>query len=306
MKATMTARRRGWAAAGLGLLLGLAVLGGGTRPAAAQGAPGGPGFDDRPPAMAGSPATARLDARITQLEQDLRGVTGRVETLSFQMRQLTDKLDRLSSDLEMRLEQLRTQGAAAGPGASAAAGAAAGGPRMLGDDRLPAAAPAPAAPATAAAPTSPPAPVTPPPPAPAPATTPPTAPQFASSKEQYAYAFALMQKANYAEAGTAFADFLRRYPDDALADNARYWLGESFYARGKYSEAAETFFDAYEKNKTGPKAPDTLLKLGMALASIDKKKEACASFRELARAFPNASTQVRDRAAQESKRLGCG
>ena len=101
-------------------------------------------------------------------------------------------------------------------------------------------------------------------------------------------------------------DFLSRYPDDPLADNARYWLGESYYARGDYPRAAETFFEAYEKNKTGPKAPDTLLKLGMALGNLDKKKEACASFRELSRAFPNAAAPIKDKAAQESRRLGCG
>lgn len=115
-----------------------------------------------------------------------------------------------------------------------------------------------------------------------------------------------MQKGNYAAAGEAFSDFLSRYPDDSLADNARYWLGESYYARGDYTRAAQTFFEAYDKNKSGPKAPDTLLKLGMALGNLDKKKEACASFRELGRTFPNASAAIKDKAAQESRRIGCG
>jgi tol-pal system protein YbgF len=91
-----------------------------------------------------------------------------------------------------------------------------------------------------------------------------------------------------------------------LADNARYWLGETYYARGEYARSAEIFLDGYEKNKQSPKAPDTLLKLGLSLSGLGKKKEACASFRELGRAFPNAPEPVKDRAAQESKRIACG
>ena len=282
--------------------------------AAAQAPQPGFGVDTGLGAGAGPPAVARLDSRITQLEQDLRAVTGRVESLSHQVRQLNDRLVKLSSDLELRFEQLKAQGGPAVGGAAVGAGtgAAAGtGPRMLGrgEDETARAAPAPQ---TLPPQTPPPqAAVAPPAPPPAPAAPPETPPPQSatpqgSSKEQYATAFALMQKANYAAAGAAFSDFLSRYPDDPLADNARYWLGESYYARGDYPRAAETFFEAYEKNKTGPKAPDTLLKLGMALGNLDKKKEACASFRELSRAFPNAAAAIKDTAAQESRRLGCG
>ena len=130
-----------------------------------------------------------------------------------------------------------------------------------------------------------------------------TAPR--SPREQYAAAFAQLEKRNYDEAATGFSDFLKQNPSDPLADNARYWLGESYYARGEYARSAEIFLDGYEKNKSGPKAPDTLLKLGLSLAGLQKNKEACASFRELNRAFPNAPAAVKERAGQETKRLAC-
>ena len=271
--------------------------------------PGLPG-DDRSGAVGSGAAVARMDARMSQLEQDLRGVTGRVESLGYQVRQLNDRVERLASDLDLQMNELR---AAAGhpPGATASTAAeprsTAGGPTVLsrgGGE------PEPARP-------TPPAAASPQPPAqatPAPPTTPaPESPAASargtlpagSSKEQYAYAFSLMQKASYAEATAAFSEFLERNPSDSLADNARYWLGESYYARNEYARAAETFLDAYEKNKTGPKAPETLLKLGMALGKLDKKKEACASFRELSRSFPNATAQIKDKASQESQRIGC-
>ncbi|MFO1154583.1 MAG: tol-pal system protein YbgF [Rhodospirillales bacterium] len=294
--------------------ISVSVLAGVLLPAHPAAAQSGGAVELGPGGGTSAPAAARLDSRMTQLEQDLRSVTGRVESLSHQVRQLNDKLEKLSSDLDMRFDQMRTSGAAGAAATGAAAGAAVGaagtaGPRVLGGRSEDEAAARPAYPPAAVPPAAAPSAV-PPSPSPtapaAPAETRQAAIPQGSSKEQYAAAFALMQKGNYAAAGAAFSDFLSRYPDDALAENARYWLGESYYARGDYSRAAETFFEAYDKNKTGPKAPDTLLKLGMALGNLDKKKEACASFRELSRAFPNAAAAIKDKAAQESKRLGCG
>jgi tol-pal system protein YbgF len=127
----------------------------------------------------------------------------------------------------------------------------------------------------------------------------------ATPREQYSTGFDLMQKGRNAEARIAFESFLKRHPDNALAPNARYWLGETYYAEGDYTDAATTFLDGYEKNKTGPKAPETLLKLGLSLSKLDKKREACATFQELDRAFPNAPDSVKGPSAAEKQRLGC-
>lgn len=264
-------------------------------------------------ADAGSPATARLSVRITELEQELRAITGRIEEVSFQVRRLNEKLDRMSSDVDYRLSQqgaTAARPAAAAPGQEPTAAVSAGaappaqagaGPRLLGT--LPAAEadkPKPVARAEEQ-----PAATAEVPPAPAPAKAPAPGPQ-ATSREQYAYAFGLMQQQKYAESQQGFQDFLKRYPADPLAENASYWLGETYYAQGDYTRAATTFLETYEKHKTGAKAPDTLLKLGMALGQLKKTKEACATFQELGKAFPAAPTSVKTRAAEEKRKLGCG
>lgn len=269
-------------------------------------------------ADAGSPATARLSVRISELEQELQSITGRIEEVSFQVRRLGEKLDRLSSDVDYRLGQqgapgARPSSAANGlePGAPPAATSAApqqstaAGPRVLGTlpaseaDKPKVTARADEAP-TAASPS---AAVAVPPPASAAAEAP--GPQ-ASTREQYAYAFGLMQKQKYPESQQAFQDFLKKYPEDPLAENAAYWLGETYYAQGDYTHAATTFLENYEKHKTGAKAPDTLLKLGMSLGQLKKTKEACATFQELNKAFPAAPTSIKSRANDEKRRLGCG
>lgn len=247
-----------------------------------------------------NPGVARLETRMSQLEQDLRTVTGRLEEVSYQLRKLDERLNKIVSDVEYRLSQMKVPaggdasnevlpGGATTGGVVAGAGAGASAPRAPAQS----APDEPSTPRGAA------------PPAGAPtssqtATLPPKTP-----REQYARAFSLLEKRNYQEAGDGFSEFLKANPNDPLADNARYWLGETYYARGEYARSAEIFLENYEKNKTGPKAPDTLLKLGLSLSGLDKKKEACASFRELNRAFPNASDSVKEKAGQERKRLGC-
>jgi len=250
------------------------------------------------------PAVARLEVRLSELEQELRATTGRIEEMNFRLRQLDERLDKLVADVDYRLTR---QGAATGPAPPGSQGAAspsvspaepgAAGDRApmvlgrmpqsemearrgeLGTSERPPFAEKAAEPADVL-----------------PEGTP---------REQYAYGFGLMRKANYDEAETAFKEFLAAHPNDPLADNARYWLGETYYVRGDYARAAETFLEGYQRNKAGPKAPDTLLKLGMSLAALGKNKEACATYGELTRTLPDAPATIKGKADKERRRLGC-
>jgi tol-pal system protein YbgF len=234
-------------------------------------------------------AAARLDARIAALEEEVRATTGRIEELGHRIGQLEQRLDKVLTDLEYRMSRIE------------------GGqpPAAAGGDASP---PAQARPASPAAGGAPPAAAGPAPsrrqPAPPPAARGGSPPE-GSAEEQYAYAFGLLRQANYPAAEVALQEFLRRHPDDKLAENARYWLGETYYVRRDYVKAAETFLEAYQKSKTGPKAADSLLKLGMALGQLGKKEEACTTFRELDRAIPDAPERVKEKSRQERNRLGC-
>ena len=57
-------------------------------------------------AGSGEPAYARLSISMSQLENDLRNVTGRIEEMSFQMNQVTAQLEKMSADVDFRLSQL--------------------------------------------------------------------------------------------------------------------------------------------------------------------------------------------------------
>lgn len=263
---------------------------------------------------------ARLDTRLSALEEELRATTGRVEDLSFQMHRLNERLDKLVGDVDYRLSALERGGAPA-------TGTAQSGPPPVGaapnpppvqtvrpGSEGPSFAKPPAVLGTLTkedlkkyggkeTPLQPAAPVAPTPPASAP-TESSVLPQ-GTAQEQYTFAFGLLRQANYDEAEVALQEFLDRHGDDPLAGNARYWLGETFYVRGAYVQAAEVFLKGYQANPKGSKAPDTLLKLGMSLANLDKKREACAAFDKLAGDFPDASVSIKKTLGRERQRSGC-
>jgi tol-pal system protein YbgF len=110
---------------------------------------------------------------------------------------------------------------------------------------------------------------------------------------------------DYPSAETAFRRLLEAYPSDKLAGDAQYWLGETYYVRGQYKNAADAFLKGYKSYGSNPKAPDSLLKLAMSLAALGQKEAACSSFAELGTKFPSAPLHVRDEANAERRKAGC-
>ena len=98
---------------------------------------------------------------------------------------------------------------------------------------------------------------------------------------------------------------LGTHPNDALASNAQYWLGETYYVRRDFAAAAKAFAEGYKKYKDGAKAADTLLKLAMSLANSEKREAACFTLAELDKVFPDAQRHIKDEAVRQRQRNGC-
>jgi len=124
-------------------------------------------------------------------------------------------------------------------------------------------------------------------------------------KVQYDYAYGLLMKRDLPKAEAALKEFLANHPKHELADNATFWLGETYYTRKNYQEAIRVYYDAYKKYPKGNKAPAVLLKLGMSLATIGEKESACSAYDELAKSHPKASARILGNAARAKKSLGC-
>lgn len=308
-------------------------------------APSGSGSVSSAPLSDGGDSSSianRLNSRIDELENQIRELTGRFEQVEFNSSQANRRIDKLVEDVDFRLTQIERggaqPGAAAGsieqvrpPAATPAAGPQPGGPQPGGPQpgqavargstsATPGQAPSKegvlgsmpvdaqgrplppgagtgagghAAPQQTARATAPAAPS-------ARAKLP-----AGSTQERYNYAYKLLVQSDYADAEAAFREFLSAHPQDPLAGNAQYWLGETYYVRQQYEPAAQAFLQGYQGYGKSAKAPDSLLKLGMSLAAMKKNPEACAALGQLAKDFPNAPQHVKDAATRERGKIGC-
>jgi len=224
-------------------------------------------------------SAAASEVRMAQIEDLIRVLTGRIEETEFGLRQVRDRLDRMSNDLEFRLSQLEQGGAGGGAAAASAPGSRPAAPQ--------AAAPAEPPRQQAAAPAGP-------------------APHSPGSVEQaYAAAYRLIEQRRLADAQAAFEAFLQAHGTHRLADNARYWLAETHYARGGFEEAAVAFAEAFQAAPDGEKASDNLLKLGLTFAQLRRRDDACGTFSALLQRFPNLPSNQRQRVQSERARLNC-
>ena len=118
-----------------------------------------------------------------------------------------------------------------------------------------------------------------------------------------AYAFLIQRQLDRAEA--SFRGFLQAYPRDRLVPDATYWLGDTYLQRNKPREAAELFLKVSTEHARSPKAPDALLKLGVALSSLGARDQACAAFAEVERKYPGAPSSVKQGVDREQKKARC-
>jgi tol-pal system protein YbgF len=141
--------------------------------------------------------------------------------------------------------------------------------------------------------------------APGPAPAPPAG-GGASGDQMYHDAMKKLQDGDNAGAERGFRAFLQSNPRHALAGNAQYWLGESYYARKDYQNAMTAFAEGYKTYKTSPKGPDNLLKLGITLAVMGRKADACQVFAKFSQDYPRATDLQKRRVDQERQKNGCG
>jgi tol-pal system protein YbgF len=89
-----------------------------------------------------------------------------------------------------------------------------------------------------------------------------------SDRDNYQVAFELLKEERYEMAATAFKQFLVTFPDSELADNAQYWLAESYYASDKFEQALADFEVVINNYPRSRKVPDALLKMGYCNYSL--------------------------------------
>ncbi|SDR32914.1 tol-pal system protein YbgF [Pseudovibrio sp. Tun.PSC04-5.I4] len=256
--------------------------------------------------------SAQNTARLGQLEEQIRLLTGKVEELNYKLRLTEDQLRRSQEDVEYRLQQIETPGqkprvvpapTLQQPSTNVTPGRTQqlstlntptqgtnSGPLDLSQIARGNAAPTTAGVATAGS------------------------LQFSGNVQEiisgdpqkdYNAIYGLMVSGNYPAASEGFDTFLGMYPDHELTANAQYWLGESKLAQRQYEKAAQAFLKSYTDFPESELAPESLLKLGTALTGMGNAPAACETYEQLLANFQFAAPAVLEQAKVQQKRDNC-
>lgn len=85
-----------------------------------------------------------------------------------------------------------------------------------------------------------------------------------------------------------FTKFLDQYPQNDLAANAHYWIGETYYSEKNYEPAILAFQEVIKNYPQKEKVPAAMLKQAMAFKAINDIKSAKYVLKKLAESFPKS------------------
>ena len=114
-----------------------------------------------------------------------------------------------------------------------------------------------------------------------------------------------LAEGDFSGAQTAFKQYLQFNPEAADAGEVNFWLGESYFVRGGYADAADAYITSMRKDPKGTKAPDAMVRLAATLGKLGNKAEACQTLATFPAQFPNAAANVKEKARVEAARTGC-
>jgi TolA-binding protein len=228
------------------------------------------------PASPGGPApdasvVTQLLNQVGQLQSEVQQLRGDVDTLQNQVNTQHDATEKEIGDLNFKVT---------GGGAPGAPGA----PQNLSNGGPPMA-PRPQAPApiqgAAAIPT-------------------PASPRAALHAAQAAF-----DRHDYATAESLSHTIISSAKGSPEVYQAQYLLAQSLTGEGKPQEAAIAYDDAYNRNRTGPEAPQALLGLAVSLSEIHQNEAACDTLSSLNSQFPTPPPGMQSRIDAASHRAHC-
>jgi tol-pal system protein YbgF len=113
------------------------------------------------------------------------------------------------------------------------------------------------------------------------------------SKSLYESGVEKFRAGRYADAIVELESFLAHNPDAALIDNAHFWIGECYYALGKYEDAILRYDLVVRKYKTSEKVADCLLKQGMSFMRMGDKETGTLILQQLVKGYPDSGAAAK-------------
>jgi tol-pal system protein YbgF len=103
--------------------------------------------------------------------------------------------------------------------------------------------------------------------------------------------------AKYTIAASEFGDVIHYYPQDPLAGNAQFYLGEISYRQGKYAAAIKNYDAVLEQYSGNPLAPSAELRKGQSLIQMGQKDAGVRELRTLIQRYPQTPEAQEGRSA---------
>lgn len=113
-------------------------------------------------------------------------------------------------------------------------------------------------------------------------------------QDEYRIGLRAFQTQQFDNAIQQFRSFQRKYPNSDMADDAQYWIGESYFNQKDYNRAILEFNDVLKYRK-GDRVPAALLRQAQAFLEIGDKTDARLILQKLLNDHPNSEE------AQEAK-----
>ena len=118
----------------------------------------------------------------------------------------------------------------------------------------------------------------------------------------YRSAYEDYMRGNYDLAADGFGEYLRRYPNTELADNALYWIGECYDAQEESQQALDTFTKVLEDYPTSDKAAAAQLKKGLIYLKMGDQGQGVVNLQYVVYELPG--NRVAELAREQLKSIG--
>ncbi len=108
-----------------------------------------------------------------------------------------------------------------------------------------------------------------------------------SKTKSYDAAYQLYKEKKYKESRERFEIFIKEYPKTDLADNAQFWIAESYFNEKDFESAILSYETLLKKYPDSDKAGSGMLKQGYAFAEIGDAKTGKIILNKLIEKYPN-------------------
>ena len=114
-----------------------------------------------------------------------------------------------------------------------------------------------------------------------------------------------LAQGDFSGAQSLFLQYLTLQPEAEDSGEVSFWLGETYFVKGGYADAADAYIQSMRKDRDGVKAPDAMIRLAASLRELGNKDQACQTLDSFLSQYPNASEAVRNKRTVELGRTGC-